>query len=52
MSPDEVEPRIEALWTAALDRRAREVAEGKVELIAADQVHAEAARFVRARAGE
>jgi DNA-binding helix-hairpin-helix protein with protein kinase domain len=50
MSPDEVEPQTVALWTAEIDRRAREVADGKVVLVDADDVHAEAARRLHARA--
>jgi predicted kinase len=51
VSPDEIDPRAEELWTAEIERRAREVAEGKVTLIDADEVHAEAARRLRAWAG-
>lgn len=47
MSPDEVEPQTTTLCTAELDWRAREVAEGKVDLVEADKVHAEAAVGLR-----
>jgi hypothetical protein len=51
VSPDEVDLRAEELWAAEIERRAREVAERKVPLIDADEVHAEAARRLRARTG-
>jgi hypothetical protein len=50
MSPDNLDPQTEELWTAEIERRAREVAEGTVALLDADEVHAEAARLLRARA--
>ena len=42
MSPDDVEAQAKALWVAEIERRAREVAEGKVALIDAAEVHTEA----------
>jgi hypothetical protein len=51
MSPDDVDPPVEEPWTAEIERRAREVAEGQVTLLDADEVHAKAARLLRARAG-
>jgi hypothetical protein len=51
MSPDDVEPQAKELWATEIDRRAREVADGKVALVDAEEVHAEAARRLRARAG-
>jgi putative addiction module component (TIGR02574 family) len=45
------DPNADSLWATEIDRRAREVAEGKVTLVDADEVHAEAARRLRARAG-
>jgi hypothetical protein len=51
MSPNDVDPQTEELWTAEIERRAREVVEGKVTLLDADEVHADAARLLRARAG-
>ena len=43
MSPDEIDPQTEELWTAVIVRRAHEVVEGKVTLLDADEMHAEAA---------
>jgi putative addiction module component (TIGR02574 family) len=45
------DPNADSLWATEIDRRAHEVAEGKVTLVDADEVHAEAARRLRARAG-
>ena len=45
------DPNADALWAAEIERRAREVTNGKVALVDADEVHAEAARRLRARAG-
>ncbi len=41
----------DSLWATEIDHRAREVADGKVALVDADEVHAEAARRLRALAG-
>ena len=51
MSPEKVDPPAESLWATEIERRAREVADGKVALIDADEVHAEIARSLRARTG-
>jgi hypothetical protein len=50
MSPDNVETQAAALWVAEIERRACDVADGSVSLLDADEVHAEAARLLRARA--
>lgn len=44
------EPTADALWAAEIERRAMEVAQGKVVLINAEDVHAEAAKLVGTRA--
>ncbi|HJX66971.1 MAG TPA: addiction module protein [Polyangia bacterium] len=54
--PDECEPagtdpQAESLWAAEIERRAREVADGKVSLIDAANVHAEIARRLRTQDG-
>jgi hypothetical protein len=48
MSPNDVDPQTEELWTAEIERRAREVVEGGVTLLDADEVHAKAAKLLRA----
>lgn len=45
------EPTADALWAAAIERRAMEIAQGKVVLINTEDVHAEAAKLVGTRAG-
>jgi|GEM_PF-7060267 hypothetical protein len=47
--PAATDAQVEAFWAAAIERRAREVADDKVDLIEADEVHAEIARRLRAR---
>lgn len=50
ISLDESEdPNAEGLWVAEIERRAHDVAGGKVSLIAADDVHADAAKLLRTR---
>jgi hypothetical protein len=44
------DPQAESLWATEIERRACEVAEGKVDLVDADGVHAEIARRLRTRA--
>jgi hypothetical protein len=39
----------EALWAAEIERRAREVADGRVALIDSDEVHAEIAQRLSGR---
>jgi putative addiction module component (TIGR02574 family) len=51
LDAEDVEPQVDALWAAEIERRAQDVAEGKVALVDANEVHAEAARRLRARAG-
>jgi putative addiction module component (TIGR02574 family) len=51
LDSEAADPNADSLWATEIDRRAREVAEGKVALVDADEVHAEAARRLRARAG-
>jgi hypothetical protein len=46
----DADPNADSLWTTEIDGRAREVANGKVALVDADEVHAEAARRLRAPA--
>ena len=48
---EDADPAADALWATEIERRARDVADGKVALDDADEVHAEAARRLRARAG-
>ena len=50
LDAEDADPNAESLWATEIERRAREVAEGKVALVDADEVHAEAARRLRARA--
>ena len=51
LDAEDPDPNADALWAAEIERRSREVTEGKVALVDADEVHAEAARRLRARAG-
>jgi putative addiction module component (TIGR02574 family) len=51
LDAENADPRADALWTTEIERRAREVADGKVDLVDADEVHAEIARSPRARTG-
>jgi putative addiction module component (TIGR02574 family) len=44
LDADEADPNADALWATEIERRAQDVAEGKVALVDADEVHAEAAR--------
>jgi hypothetical protein len=44
-------PNADSLWATEIDRRVNDLADGKVSLVDADEVHAEAARRLRARAG-
>ncbi len=46
---DEASAQADALWAAEIDRRARDVAQGKVELINSDAVHAQIAARLRDR---
>jgi putative addiction module component (TIGR02574 family) len=48
---EDADPRADALWAAEIERRAREVADGKVALVDADEVHTEIAQRLRARTG-
>jgi putative addiction module component (TIGR02574 family) len=45
------DPGADAAWVSEIERRAREVAEGKVTLADANDVHAEVASHLRTRAG-
>ena len=47
--PAATDPQAKALWAAEIERRASEVADGKVVLIDADEVHAEIARRLSGR---
>ena len=49
LDAEDGDPRADALWAAEIERRAREVADGKVTLIDADEVHAELTQRLRAR---
>jgi putative addiction module component (TIGR02574 family) len=51
LDAEDADPHADALWATEIKRRAREVVDGKVALVDADEVHAEAARRLRARAG-
>jgi len=51
LDAEDADPNADSLWATEIERRTREVAEGKVALVDADEVHAEAARRLRARAG-
>lgn len=45
------DPHAGALWATEIEPRARDVADGKVELVDADEVHVEVARRLRTRDG-
>ena len=47
----DADPNAESLWATEIERRARDVADSRVALVDADEVHAEAARRLRTRAG-
>jgi putative addiction module component (TIGR02574 family) len=47
LDAEDADPHADALWAAEVERRAREVADGKVALIDADEVHAEIAERLR-----
>ena len=47
MSPEKVDPPAESLWVAEIERRAREVADGRVALVDGDKVHAELSARLR-----
>lgn len=49
LDAEDADPRADALWAAEIERRAHEVANGKVALVDADEVHAEIAGRLRAR---
>ena len=51
LDAEDADPRADALWAAEIERRAREVADGNVALVDADEVHAEIAQRLRARTG-
>ena len=51
LDAEDADPRADSLWAAEIERRARDVADGKVALVYADGVHAEIARSLRARTG-
>jgi putative addiction module component, TIGR02574 family len=51
LDAEDPDPRADTLWAAEIERRAREVADGKVTLIDSDEVHAEIAQRLRARTG-
>jgi putative addiction module component (TIGR02574 family) len=51
LDAEDADPHADALWAAEIERRAREVADGKIALIDADEVHAEIARSLRERIG-
>jgi putative addiction module component (TIGR02574 family) len=51
LDTEDADPQADALWAAEIERRAQDVVDGKVALVDADEVHAEAARRLRARAG-
>jgi len=49
LDAEDADPHADALWAAEIERRTREVADGKIALIDADEVHAEIARSLRER---
>ena len=51
LDAEDADPRADALWACEIERRAREVADGNVALIDADEVHSELAQRLRARTG-
>jgi len=51
LDAEAADPRADAIWAAEIERRARDVADGKVALIDADEVHAEIAQRLRTRTG-
>ena len=50
LDAEDVDPQADVLWAAEIASRAQDVADGRVALVDADDVHAEAARRIRARA--
>jgi putative addiction module component (TIGR02574 family) len=51
LDAEPADPGAEALWASEIEHRAREVADGKVALIDADDVHAELTQRLRTRTG-
>jgi putative addiction module component (TIGR02574 family) len=51
LDAEDADPGADGLWAAEIERRAKDVADGKVPLIDAEEVHAEADRGLRTRAG-
>lgn len=51
LDAEEADPKADALWAAQIERRADDVAQGKVDLVDADDVHAELAALLRSRSG-
>jgi putative addiction module component (TIGR02574 family) len=51
LDAENADPGADGLWVAEIERRAKDVAAGKVPLIDAEEVHAEADRRLRTRAG-
>ena len=45
--PPATDPQAESLWATEIERRVREVADGQVDLVDADEVHAEIAERLR-----
>jgi putative addiction module component (TIGR02574 family) len=51
LDAENADPISNSLWATEIERRAREVADGRVAPVDADKVHAEAATRLRAMAG-
>lgn len=51
LDAEQADPSADALWAAEIERRAQDVAEGKVDLVDADDVHAELSARLRSRSG-
>lgn len=51
LDAEDADPRADALWLAEIERRSREIDEGRGDLVDSDQVHAEISERLRARVG-
>jgi putative addiction module component (TIGR02574 family) len=50
LDAEDADPHADALWASEIESRARQVADGKVDLVDADEVHAELSRNLRIQA--
>jgi putative addiction module component (TIGR02574 family) len=51
LDAEDANPNAESLWATEIERRSRDAADSRVALVDADEVHAEAIRRLRTRAG-